>query len=77
MFKIIFDEDHQGRSDVKEYIKKLERKAQTSKENRIRLKKIMEYIAILQQYGTRIGQPMVKHVEGALWELRPANDRSE
>ena len=77
MFKIIFYEDRQGRSDVKEYIKKLERKAQTSKENRIRLKKIMEYIAILQQYGTRIGQPMVKHVEGALWELRPTNERSE
>jgi len=75
MFKVILYEDRQGRSTVKEYIKELEKKAQTSKDGRVRLRKIMEYIAILRQYGTRIGQPMVKHFDGDIWELRPTNDR--
>jgi phage-related protein len=75
MFKVIIYEDRQGRSTVKEYIKELEKKAQTSKDERVRLRKIMEYIAILRQYGTRIGQPMVKHIDGDIWELRPTSDR--
>lgn len=75
MFKVIVYEDRQGRSTIKEYVKKLEKKSQTSKDERVRLRKIMEYIAILRQYGTRIGQPMVKHIHGDIWELRPTNNR--
>ncbi len=75
MFKVIMYQDRQGRSTVKEYYKELEKKAQTSKDERVRLKKFIEYIAILRQYGTRIGQPMVKHIDGDIWELRPINNR--
>ena len=29
----------------------------------------------LKQYGTRIGQPVVKHIDGSIWELRPLANR--
>lgn len=29
----------------------------------------------MQEYGTRIGKPIVKHIEGDLWELRPLKNR--
>lgn len=37
--------------------------------------KILAYLVALSQYGTRIGQPMVKHIEGDIWELRPLRNR--
>lgn len=36
---------------------------------------ITEYLSMLKHYGTRIGQPFVKHIGGNLWELRPTNNR--
>lgn len=50
-------------------------KAQTSKTDRINRTKILSYIQALAQYGTRIGQPTVKHIEGSIWELRPLRNR--
>ena len=46
-----------------------------SKEARIKLNKINDYIEALSQYGTIIGEPLVKHIEGEIWELRPRKDR--
>ena len=36
---------------------------------------MQEYINLLREFGTFIGEPAVKHIEGDLWELRPARDR--
>ena len=30
---------------------------------------------ILKEYGTRAGEPFVKHIDGDIWELRPLKDR--
>ena len=30
---------------------------------------------ILKKFGTRAGEPYVKHIEGSLWELRPTTER--
>lgn len=30
---------------------------------------------LLSLYGARVGEPYVKHIGGALWELRPLRDR--
>lgn len=46
-----------------------------SKDNRIKLTKIRDYMKVLSLYGTRAGQPYVKHLEGDIWELRPLRDR--
>lgn len=76
MFEIMFYEDRSGYSEVVEWMKELDKAAKNSKEVRIRLKKIYEYLEMLAQYGTRIGQPMVKHLTNTeLWELRPTRDR--
>lgn len=76
MFEIEFYEDKNGYSETEEWLMELDKKAHNSKEHRIRLKKFVEYVEILKQYGTYIGEPVVKHLTGTdLWELRPTRDR--
>lgn len=73
MFKVNFYRDKTGTQPVKDYMKDLA--SQNGKDARIRLKKMQDYIRILQEYGTRAGEPYMKHLEGDIWELRPTKDR--
>ena len=57
------------------FLSELGKQAGTSKNERIKLKKITEYMEMLQKYGTQAGEPYVKHIEDDIWELRPVNDR--
>ncbi|MDD6628680.1 MAG: type II toxin-antitoxin system RelE/ParE family toxin [Lachnospiraceae bacterium] len=75
MLEIIFYKDKNGRSDIIDYLDELQKKMETSKDARINREKILAYLVALSQYGTRIGQPMVKHIEGDIWELRPLRNR--
>lgn len=75
MFDVEFYRDKNGRSEIVEYLDELTEKAQTSKTDRINREKILAYIGALAQYGTRIGQPTIKHIEGSIWELRPLSNR--
>lgn len=75
MFKIKFYKDRQGNEPINDFLKELDLKAATSKNDRINLSKVLEYIKILKTYGTRSGEPYVKHIEGDLWELRPLGNR--
>ncbi|MCL2579551.1 MAG: type II toxin-antitoxin system RelE/ParE family toxin [Oscillospiraceae bacterium] len=75
MFKVKFYEDKQGNKPIVEYLSALRKKAATSKNERIKLKKISEYIEVLKEHGTRAGEPYVKHIDGDIWELRPTDDR--
>ena len=76
MFEIEIYQTASGRSEIAEWLEELNAKARTSKENRIRLKKIAEYMEMLKTYGTQIGAPAVKHIANSdLWELRPTQDR--
>ena len=76
MYDIEIYTDKTGYSETAEWIMELDKKAGTSKEHRIRLKKIYEYIELLKHYGTRVGTPVVKHLTVTdLWELRPVRDR--
>jgi len=46
------------------------------KDSRIKLNKINDYIQALSVYGTeQLSENYVKHLEGAIWELRPLRDR--
>ena len=63
MFNINFYEDKNGNKPVKEYLTNLNSKALSSKNERIKLKKIAEYMDMLKRYGTRAGEPYVKHIE--------------
>ena len=73
MHEIIFYVDRQGKSSLLDYIAELE--AGKSKDNRIRLNKIREYVKALSANGTLLPETYVKHLEGEIWELRPIRDR--
>ena len=60
---------------MKEYLYDLARRGKTSKNERVNFEKIAAYIKALERYGTRVGSPTVKHLDGNLWELRPLKNR--
>ena len=73
MYKVIFYRESSGKIPVLEYIEKLA--ASKSKDDRVKLHKIQDYIKALGQYGAMAGLPYVKHLDGDIWELRPIRDR--
>ncbi|MDR2589605.1 MAG: type II toxin-antitoxin system RelE/ParE family toxin [Oscillospiraceae bacterium] len=75
MYKVIFYRDKNGKSEIVELLDELQKKSTTSKNERINCKKILTYIGALEQYGTRIGEPVIKHIDGNIWELRPLSNR--
>lgn len=75
MYEIEFYEDKNGISEIAEYIKNLNRKSSTNKECRINFNKIVAYFDLLEEFGTRVGEPVTKHLEGEIWELRPLKNR--
>ena len=75
MFKVSFYEKDSGESPVRNLLDSLRRQAATSKDARVHLNKITAYIDLLSEYGTWIGEPVTKHLEGEVWELRPLDNR--
>ena len=75
MFEVEFYRDKNENSEIVEYLDRLKENGETNKNERINRDKILAYIIALKQYGTRIGMPVVKHIEGNLWELRPLANR--
>jgi len=75
MYKVIFYKDSKGNEPIREYLTSLKAKSSTSKQDRIKFTKITTYMRSLQEYGTRIGNPTVKYIDGDIWELRPLADR--
>ena len=73
MHEILFYNDRKGNEPVLDYMRELE--SSSSKDSRIKLNKILDYLKALSEYGTRIGEPYVKHLDGEIWELRPIRDR--
>jgi phage-related protein len=75
MFEIIFYEDNKGIKPIAEYITELRKQSYTSKHARINFNKIVAYLDLLEEKGTRIGEPVTKHLDGDIWELRPLDNR--
>ncbi|MCL1987192.1 MAG: type II toxin-antitoxin system RelE/ParE family toxin [Firmicutes bacterium] len=75
MFKLEFYKNKQGKEPIKQLLVNLRKKAKTSKTARIEHKKLIAYIRALEQDGTQIGEPKVKHIDGDIWELRPLAHR--
>lgn len=73
LYKVHFYRDENGNEPVLDYLKELTSKK--DKDSRIKADKINDYIEILSQYGTRVGEPYIKHLDGEIWELRPLRDR--
>lgn len=75
MYEVKFYHDRNGKSEIVDYLDGLSEKSETSKTDRINRNKILAYIGALEKFGTCIGEPMVKHIDGSLWELRPLANR--
>ena len=75
MFEVHFFEDKLGRQPIREVLICLRDKAKNSKDARVQYNKILAYIRSLEEYGTRIGEPTLKHIDGDIWELRPLSHR--
>ena len=73
MHTIYFYKDKNGNEPVLDYMRELA--SQKSKDSRIKLNKLNDYIELLSQHGTRAGDPYIKHLEDEIWELRPLRDR--
>ena len=75
MFEVEFYADRNGEESVKDFIRSEQASGRTNKYARIRAEKILTYIRVLREYGTRAGMPYMKHIEDDIWELRPQSDR--
>jgi len=75
MYDVIFYSDVSGKEPVAEYIQELRQRSYTSKDARVNFNKIIAYIDLLCEHGTWIGEPVVKHLDGEIWELRPLSNR--
>lgn len=75
MYDIIFYEDRNGYSEIRSLLKVLEKDSLTNKQSRINLEKIVAYIDMLKETGTRVGAKVSKHLDGEIWELRPLKNR--
>ena len=75
MYDVIFYSDSRGKEPTAEFINELRQKSHTDKNARINLNKIVAYIDLLCDKGTRVGEPVVKHLDGDIWELRPLDNR--
>lgn len=74
-YKIVFWQDKNGYSEAQDYIMELKNKSVKSKDARIKLNKIVEYMEMLEAYGTELGEPYIKHIDCEIFELRPLRDR--
>ena len=73
LHKILFYKDPKGNEPVLDFIRELSRK--NDKDSRVNLNKINDYIQMLSKYGTKIGEPYIKHLDGEIWEIRPLKNR--
>ena len=72
-YEIEFYEDKKGQSQIVDWIKELD--SNPTKENKSTLKKLYYQMERLEYDGTFIGEPLVKQIEGKIWELRPIPNR--
>lgn len=73
MYQIVFYQKENGESPVLDYMREIAKNK--DKDSRIKLNKLAQYIKVLEQMGTRAGEPIVKHLDGEIWELRPSGNR--
>ncbi len=75
MFEIEYYEDERGNSEIRSFLLDLKEKSRSSKSARINFDKIVAYLDSLETLGTQVGYPVVRHLDGEIWELRPLSNR--
>ena len=75
MYNIEFYRTASGVCDVEEFLDDLLKRSESNKDARIQFKQASQYIQFLEDYGTRLGENVTKHLDEDIWELRPGNNR--
>lgn len=73
MFEVLFYVSPDGHSSVRDFIDELA--ADKSKNARINLKKVLFYVQLLSESGFELRPPIIKKIDGEIWELRPLDNR--
>jgi len=73
MYEIEIYQDKNGKSEIKEYIKNLQKNK--NKDSNIKFNKIIAYIRLLKENGLNLGSQYIKHLDEEIWQLRPIRDR--
>ncbi len=71
MYQIIFYKDRKGTEPVKDFLFELRNNAGKQP----LFEKVLTYIRLLEDKGTWLGNPYVKHLDDGIWELRPTPER--
>lgn len=71
MYQVTFYSDETGNEPVKDFIIELRNDAGAQP----LLDKVLLYIRLLEDKGTWLGEPYVKHLGDGIWELRPTPER--
>lgn len=72
-YTIVLYEDANGHQPIMDYMRQLQK--ENTKDARIKLNKMRDYVKLLKLYGPRLVEPYCKHLEGDIYELRPASNR--
>ena len=75
MYNIEFYETADGVSELWDFLDDLQKRSTTNKDARIQHKQISQYIQLLADHGTRLGENITKHLDEDIWELRPGSNR--
>lgn len=72
-FEVDLYEDIHGYCPIANWVRELDQK--TNKANKSMLKKVYYQIERLEIEGLGVGEPIIKHIEDEIWELRPIPNR--
>ncbi|OJV65251.1 MAG: addiction module toxin RelE [Clostridiales bacterium 38-18] len=75
MYTLEFFYNDNEESEVLNLLLELKEKKETSKDARLNYEKIILYLEILSQKGTRAGVPYTDYIGDGIWELRPLRNR--
>ena len=75
MYNIEFYETADGVSELWDFLDDLQKRSTTNKDARVQHKQISQYIQLLADHGTRLGENITKHLDEDIWELRPGSNR--
>ncbi len=75
MYTVEFYRTVTGYCNIEDFLDDLLSRAPTNKDARIQHKQVAQYIQFLEDFGTRLGDNVTKHLEDDIWELRPGNNR--
>jgi len=75
VYEIVYYESANGKSQIDDFVKDLDERAEKDKTARIELNQILLHLDLLAEGGKIIGTKYAKQLDGSIWELTPGNNR--